>query len=134
MTLTKDDFRRAKVATTKVDAPEIGGDGHAYLRRLTLKGREDWEQWSLEAQENGAASAIREFGGWRGYLLARTLCDEGGKLIFDDPDEALEILGECDSGAMDRLYDEAVAFNRLGPDVVRELEGNSSGGQSDDAS
>lgn len=138
MALTRERFENPPVATTKVSVPEFGENEHAYLRKLDLKGREDWECWSQAAkaddsEEAALAKVIAEYGGWRGYLLARTLCDEQGVLLFDDPVEALEVLGGCPAGVMDRLYDEAVAFNALGSDDLEELAGNSEAAPSDDS-
>ena len=138
MALTRERLENPPVATTKVSVPEFGDDEHAYLRKLSLKGREDWECWSqgaqgVEGEGLNLAKVIADFGGWRGYLLARTLCDEQGVLLFDDPAEAVEVLGGCPASVMDRLYDEAVAFNALGPDDLEELEGNSEVAPSEDS-
>ena len=124
MSLTKEGLKAPPVSTTKVSVPEFGDAEHAYLRMLSIKGREDWERWCQEVGENGLSSAMDKFGGWRGYLLARTLCDEQGTLLFDDPAEAIEVIGDCPAGVMDRLYDEAIAFNGLSPDDADELEGD----------
>lgn len=140
MGLTKEDLKAVPIATVKVSTPELGGeaDAHVHLRKLSLKGREDWECWAQAAKadnEDGIdlAAVIDAHGGWRGYLLARTLCDERGMLLFDDPTEAIEVLGACPGEVMDRLYDEAVAFNGLTPEAVEELEGNSPAAPSDDS-
>ena len=139
MSLSKEGFRAAPSKTVKVSTPELGGDEHVYLRILSIRGREDWERWCQEVGEHGLSAAMDKFGGWRGYLLARTLCDESGELVFEDPAEGIEIIGGCPAGVMDRLYDEAIAFNGLSPDDADELEGdddqmgNSEAAQSDDS-
>lgn len=130
MGLTAEEFRSVRIPTLKVDVPELGGDGHTFIRKLSLKGREDWERWQVAAQNADApegvdlARAIEKFGGWRGYLLARTLSDEDGVLLFADPDEGLEVLGACPADVMDRVYDQAIAFCGLSKEAEEELEGN----------
>ena len=134
MGLTKEEFAAVpKCAPLKVDVPEFGGDGHTYLRRLSIGAREKWECWLLEAQEHGMAGAMKKFGGFRTYLLAHTLCDEHGSLIFDDPEEGVKILRELDGEAMDRLYDQAHAFCGLDKEAREELEGNLKAAPSDDS-
>jgi len=133
MSITAEDLKRRKVECIKVDALELGGDGHVFIRRLSLKAREDWERWAQCAQEQGIGEAMLKFGGWRGYLLVRTLCDEDGVLLFDNPEDGLVLLNACDAMAMDRLYDEAIAYSGLNAEAVEELEGNSESGPSDDS-
>lgn len=139
MALTKEGLKNPPVSTVRVSAPELGGDQHVYLRMLSIKGREDWERWCQEVGEHGLSSAMEKFGGWRGYLLARTMCDKFGILLFDDPAEGIEVIGGCPSGVMDRLYDEAISFNGLSTDDKEELEedggqgGNSEAAPSDDS-
>lgn len=139
MGLTKEDLKAVPVQTVKVSTPELGAaDAHVYLRKLSLKGREDWECWAQTAQvgDDGEAdlkAVMSEYGGWRGYLLARTLCDASGVLLFDDSAEAMEVLGACPGEVMDRLFDEAVEFNKLTPEALKELEGNSEAAPSDDS-
>jgi len=132
MSITKDTLRSVAIETSKLDAPELGGDGHIFIRKLSVKGREDWEQWCDEAQRNGVGAAIAKYG-FRAYLLARTLCDEFGVLLFEDPAEGVTVISECPADVMDRIYDAAVAFNNLTKEAQEELEGNSQSGPSDDA-
>jgi len=132
MSITKEALRSARVSTLKLDAPELGSDGHVFVRKMSVKGREDWEIWCNEAQNKGIAATLAKYG-FRGYLLARTLCDENGVLLFDDPAEGLEVINSCPADVMDRLYDEALRFNGLSKEAQEELEGNSQGVPSADS-
>jgi len=134
MPLTKESFAGAKLQVLKVDAPEFGGDGHVYLRKLSVRHREDWECWVDDYQNLGASKCFEKYHGFRAFLLARTLCDESGTLLFADVDEGVNILNECAASSIDRLYDQAVAFNALDKAAVEELEGNSKGAPSGDSS
>lgn len=135
MALTKEAIiKGAAVEVIEVSAPELGGDGIAFLRKLSIKAREDWECWSIEAGENGLPGAIEKFGGFRCYLLVRTICDAQGKLLFDDADEGVRILQDCDGACIDRLYDSAVEWCGLSQEAVDELAGNSEADPSDDSS
>ena len=134
MGLTKAQIEAAPSAKPKkLSAPELGGDGHVFVRRMSIGAREDWECWQLEAQENGLSGAIKKFGGFRTFLLVRSLCDENGVLIFDDPVEGVRILRLKDDAVIDRLYDEAIDFCGLTPQAQKELEGNSPAAPSEDS-
>lgn len=135
MSLTAEQLKAAPVLTEKVMTPELGGDGHVYVRELSLRGREDWERWSARARTEDddhpdLNGVIEEFGGWRGYLLARALSDEQGVLLFSDPDKALEVLGDCPHAVMERVYQKAVELNTFDDE---DLEGNSPDAPSDDS-
>jgi len=127
MGTTKADFLAAACAKPiKVSVPELGGKGrHVYIKRLSIRQREEWEVWCHDADEKGIGAAIKRTGGFRAIFLAKVLCDDSGKLLFPNEKEAIEILGEFDGVAVARLHNEALDHNGLNPDSQEDFEGNS---------
>jgi hypothetical protein len=88
------------------------------VRVMTGAERDRFEGMILDAQERGQRTE-----NFRARLLSLCLCDQQGGRLFD----TLEIdrLGEKSCVALDQLFDVARRLNKLSPDEVDKLQGNS---------
>lgn len=119
MAVTKETLRAAVEAAQKQpalesrDVPEIGGT--VYIRGLTGKQRDVWEQWCVVGEGKN-----RHLKNVRGKLLARTLCDEHGTRLLTDPDA--EWLGDLPGDIISPLYDLAARLSGISEAVKQDLE------------
>lgn len=104
-----------------VDVPEWGGQ--VFVRTMSAQEREEWEAVS---EENGRKRILRA------TIAALTVCDEKGQLLFSSDD--IPALAQKSTPALCRIVDAAYELNRITQKDVRELEGNSDAGRSDDSS
>lgn len=93
-------------------------NGTVGVRVMTGAERDRFEGMILDAQEKGQRTA-----NFRARLLSLCLCDEQGGRMFDVKE--VDMLGEKSSVALDQLFDVARRINRLSPDEVDKLQGNS---------
>ena len=93
-------------------------DGIVGVRVMTGAERDRFEGMILDAQERGQRTA-----NFRARLLALCLCDQQGGRMFDV--QEVDRLGEKSSVALDQLFDVARRINKLSPDEVDKLQGNS---------
>lgn len=116
MAATRESIRAAATAKPVVDSldvPEIGG--LTYVRGLTGKQRDIWEQWCVVGEGKN-----RHLKNVRGKLLARTLCDEAGTRLFADADA--EWLGDLPGAVISPLYDIAARLSGISEAVKQDLE------------
>lgn len=116
MPLTRDQFDNAKDAKViTVDVPELGGDGKACIRLMSVGDRDAYELLCLEAK-NGAPADFRS------EILSRTLCDERGDLLFPGED-GKAALRKRSADVMDRLWRAAMKHNALTEEEIKKLAG-----------
>lgn len=105
--LTTDDILGAEAdlarAVERVDVPEWGG--YLHVRQMTADEREQYDRSLFDDDGN----PVRR--GWRAKLVAATVCDEAGRLLFSI-DQA-ELLGRKSQGAILRVYKAAARMNKL---------------------
>lgn len=103
-----------------VEVPEWNCTLHVRVMDVETRGR--WEELSDGKKTEG----IREL------LLCLTVCDEQGELVFTLDDVAA--LSKKSAVAVERLFVRSAKLNKLSKKDVRDLEGNSDAGQSEDSS
>lgn len=111
------------VRLEKVSVPEWNGD--VYIRNLTGRALDAY-QFSL-ANDKGEL----DFTDRRAKLLARCLCDEKGKRLFNE--QQIEALSGKSSDVLVRLFDIAEKHNKLDKES-REAIAKNSAATSDSAS
>ena len=94
----------------KVAVPEWGGDVH--IRVMSVGERDNYERLWMGKRETGVENFRTEY-------LARVLCDEKGDLLFSR--EQVVALAKKSGAVMGRLFDEAMAHNRMTEEDVQEL-------------
>lgn len=103
--------------TKEVEVPEWGGS--VFIRTMSGDERDTFEA-EMVAQQGGAnPSKIK---GIRARFVTRVLVDENGERLFKD--SQADQLGKKSAAALDRIFSEASAFNRLSGEDVEELAGN----------
>jgi hypothetical protein len=113
------DSRRYEV----VDVPELGEDAQVRVRSLTGA---EWEEY-----ENSLSQQIRRRDGSlelrinrrnrRAKLVAVTVVDENGQLVFDPKKDVIR-LSNMNAGALDRIYDVAERLSGKDSEAVQEAE------------
>ncbi len=126
MGLTREAILAAKDRKSKpVEVPEWGGTVHI----LAMSGHEleEWQEFVFKATEEVEGSdgerRASTVSGVRAFVLLRTIGDENGQRIFGDDDG--EVLLTRSAPVLDKLFDEAFAWNRLAAEDKKELEENS---------
>lgn len=112
MTLTREQIDKADDA--KIIKVEAFG-GEVCLRLMSVGDRDSYEMKLVEA----GGKAIPDF---RSELLARTLCDEKGTLLFPG-DEGVESLKKRSSDQMHKLWQAAMKHNALTEEEIKRLAG-----------
>lgn len=119
MAVTKEQIQAAVEAAKQkpiiesLEVPELGGT--VYLKGLSGKQRDVWEQWIVVGE--GKNRHLRNV---RGKLLARTMCDEAGKRLFEDVDS--EWIGDLPGSVISPLYDIAARLSGLSEKIKTDLE------------
>ena len=99
------------VKTKQIHIPEWEGD--VIISTMSGYARDRFEASVIG--KNGGANTINI----RAKLVASTLVDEQGKLIFSE-DDILK-LGKKSSTALDRIFEEAQKLNNIGEQEIDEL-------------
>ena len=114
MPLTREQIDAATDAKIiKVAVPELGGD--VCIRLMSVGDRDSYELKLLE----GDGKAIPDF---RSELLARTLCDEKGNLLYPG-DDGVAALKKRSSDVMHRLWQSALKHNALTEEEIKKIAG-----------
>ena len=119
MGLTRDQILGAvDLHIEAVSVPEWGGT--LYVRNLTGKGRDAFEGSRIKIKDNKVEMVHDNT---RARLLALTVCDESGALLFSAED--IEALGEKNASTLDTLFDVAQRLAGLRPQDLEEKTKNS---------
>lgn len=122
--LTRDAILGAKdLATEVVEVPEWGGVVH--VRSLTGAERDQFEAAVVEFRGTNPQINLKNT---RARLVAMTVIDENGKLLFGDGD--IEMLGAKSGAALDRVFAVAQRLSGLSRADVDQLAKNFGGGPS----
>ena len=120
MTLKAADFN-ADPKVEKVEVTELGD--HCFLRVMSAKNRDAYDASVFDGE-------TRNVGNLSARLVARCLCDEDGKLIFDNRGLGEKTLGDAPTNVVEFLYHECRRVNGMGQKAVEEAAKNSNDGQS----
>jgi len=113
--LTKEQILSANdLDVEKMSIPEWGGD--VYIRPLSSRDRDRWE--SQVATTTGKIT----YDNLRAKLVARSICDEQGNLLFSDSD--VEALGNKSAAAMQRIFNRLLEINTITDEDIDELAKN----------
>lgn len=124
--LTRDMILKAQdYSKEEVDVPEWGGS--IFLRQMTVTASDEMQQiflrlgggGEINANQNGSIRDAQALKGLRVAMVSRCLCDDKGRLLFDD-DEGRELLAQKSSVVIERLYDIAMRINKMAEEVVEE--------------
>jgi hypothetical protein len=123
--LSRTDILEASDITTEtLDVPEW--NGAVRIRGLTGDQRDRYEQSIVTMRGN---RVLPKFAGARARLVALSVVDEHGKLLFTEAD--VQALGAKSAAGLQRVYDAARKLSGLTEEDVEELVGNSDGVQSE---
>lgn len=123
--LTRNDILSATDCKTQiVEVPEWGGE--VEVKAMSGQERDEWE--SAMFSLDGKDIKINK-DNIRAKLVAKTVVDENGKLMFSDADIAA--LGQKSSAALDRVYQVSQKLSALTPQDIDELAKNSKSDHSD---
>ena len=122
--LNHDDMR---IETVRV--PEWGEDAEVCIRVMTAGQRDE-----IESSFIGEDGKVKNVSNLRAKMVAKCLCDDTGKRLFNDGQ--VGALALKSGAAMDRIYEAAKKLNRmfLSDAETKELEKNFGNGQRDDSS
>jgi hypothetical protein len=116
--LTKDQILQANdLKTADVEVPEWGGT--VRVQTMTGSARDDYEQNLIKSRGGDKSKNLENV---RALLLAATIVDEQGQLMFTSED--VKALGKKSVKAMDRVFAEASRLNALSDADVEDLAGN----------
>jgi hypothetical protein len=123
--LTREDILAASDITTEIlEVPEW--DGSVRIRGLTGNERDVYEQSIVTMRGN---RVLPKFAGARARLVALSIVDDDGKLLFSETDVAE--LGKKSASGLQRVYEAARKLSGLTEEDVDELVKNSDGVQSE---
>lgn len=126
MQLTKDQILEANdLKTEVVDVPEWGGT--VRVRTMTGADRDAFEASLMHIQADGQRKP--DLSNMRGKLVALTLVDDVGNLMFGMPD--IDRLSLKSASALDRVFAVAQRLNGLGVVAEAEAAKNSQPGPSE---
>jgi len=117
--LTRDQILQAQdIQTEKVDVPEWGGS--VLVRGLDGKSR---DQFEAEAVIRNGDEVQVNYENLRAKLIAKTVVDEEGNLIFSSAD--VEALGKKSGRALQRVFNVAQKLSGMTREDFKELVKNS---------
>lgn len=142
-----EELREVLIAKGAVDCvlledvpPELAGHDW-YMRNLSGEGRDAWDiytythSWTEDDEKAGRGKdgVYKPGAVFRSMLVALTLCDSDGHLLFNphSPKEVAAV-AELDGQLILWLYDQAKVRNSIGLEAVEEAEKNLPGGGSCD--
>ena len=119
--LQKDALKIEKVELTR---------GFVFVREMTAKDKDDWEQSILKQKTNSKGSVQYETSleDFRAKLAVATVCDEEGKLLFKPQD--IKLLNAAMSASnMEKIVDAAQRLNAITEKDREEILKNSEADQ-----
>lgn len=127
--LTRDQILAATdMRIEEVDVPEWGGS--VFVRNLNGRARDKFESSRYKVSQDGKVELIHD--NTRATLLALSLCDEVGTLLFSIAD--VQALGEKNGATLDRLFEVAQRLSGLRTKDAEEKLKNSKAAPSDSSS
>jgi hypothetical protein len=113
------------ITVERCEVPEWGG--HVFVKTMTARAKERWEQDRMEEREKktNSMSVVRA------SLAAATVCDEQGTLLFTPAD--IDALNAKSVKPLDRIFAAATKLNRINDGDLEELVKNSEPTPDDDS-
>lgn len=113
--LSKQDLLAHKPKIESVAVPELGEGAIVYLRELTAASVVGYAalHGALEGNDSQRIPRLMDF------MLARSICDEGGQRLFTDEDSPLEAMIFA---VANRLWTKALELNRIEDDEKKGSE------------
>ena len=107
------------LTTETVEVVQWGGS--VIVKGLTGVERDDWEASRIDhkAKVKAGQSRPQNLVNYRASLVARTIVDESGKLLFSDKD--IVALGKKSAAALVKVFDAALKLSGLTDDDAEEL-------------
>ena len=99
-----------------VNVPEWGGD--VYVKSMTGAERDQYEAAMVTSKKPGEARVI-DMSDLRAKLCSMTICDEGGKRLFDERD--VRNLTKKSAAALQRIFKVAQRLSGIGDEDLKEL-------------
>ncbi|WP_439891603.1 hypothetical protein ACS7SF_02890 [Ralstonia sp. 25C] len=119
MALTKEQILAASDITTEaVDVAEWGGS--VIVRAMTGAARDAYEA-SMVVLKDG--QRVADLTNMRAKLVAATLVDDAGELLFKTAEEVQALAGKS-ANALEKLFKVAQRLNGLAPDSTEEAAKN----------
>ena len=129
MALTKDEFLKGnpeeRWAAQKVSTPELGSDGHVFVRALTAADMGDLNELFVEE----GASMAEKLSSTAALCAFFASDEQGARLFADDDKEKLLALTPNEFKAVDRIATAGLEHNGF----TGDLEGNSGSIPTDDS-
>jgi len=124
--LQKDDLKIEKVELSR---------GFVFVREMTAKDKDDWEQSILKQKTNakGAVQYETSLEDFRAKLAVATVCDEAGNLVFKQSDIKL-LNASMSASNMEKIVDVAQRINAITEKDREEILKNSETDQNDSSS
>lgn len=127
--LTRNDL--LKKEDLKIERVEMGGGDYTFVRQMTGRERDRFEQSLLveKKEKSGAITFERSLEDFRAKLAVQTVCDEQGTNVFESND--YETLSQNMSAArLELIVNAAQRLNRISEADKENLIKNSEGAQS----
>jgi len=90
-------------------------EGEVYIRLMSVGQRDSYDRLFIGKRDTGIQN-------WRAHLLARTLCDESGNLLFTV--DQVDALGEMNAAPCERLWSRAWSHNKMDEKAVEDAAKN----------
>lgn len=127
--LTADDLKKEVVEVPEWPGAD-GKPGQVCVRAAMACERDEYEQNIVQTKViDGKTETVENFINARSRMVVKCVIDEQGHRIFKDADAPL--LGKKNAAAVQRLFRQVQKLSGMTREAVKELEGNSSAGQSD---
>lgn len=101
------------------------GSGDVFIRVISSKERDHWEQGCFGSGKKGQPVSVRS------KLVALVVVDESGKRLFSDADFSL--IDALESSFVDPVFDEAMRLNKMRKEDIDDLEKNSETAQTSES-
>lgn len=112
----KDAFTPDKyVKIVKVDVPELGGE--CCLRVMSAREKDNYDLSINDGKRQNLENICAR-------LVVRCLCDESGKLIFENRAEGEKTLGDMPHDVIERLFEECRKINGMMEKSVEDAAKN----------
>jgi hypothetical protein len=117
------------IQTEEVAVSEWGGS--VLVRGMTGAQRDAYEDASLSMPDKKKQTRAFIYKNARARLVAWSVVDENGKLVFSDAD--IPRLSEKSAAALQRIFNVAMRLSGISEEDIEELVKNSPDGQSEDS-
>ncbi|MDT8389438.1 MAG: hypothetical protein RRC34_02905 [Lentisphaeria bacterium] len=118
--LTREQLMAA--AKPRIETVKVPGLGEVGVRIMPGSAREKFESFCISKQDKNGN--MKDVNGVKPKLLALTLVDADGKLMFDDSPRDRDVINSLPSNIIEPLFAKADAMNRTGAKGAEDAEKN----------